>query len=227
MPYKKRSNAKKSVAKYIRKNPPLYKSVSNVPAFSDGAMPKQFKTQMSYVGTITGSTTTVPNQRVYRANDLFDPDYTGTGHQPRGFDQLMAFYNHFVVTSSKITVTCHVAVDDDPVNLGIGLFDDATWTPASIVWPENPRMKTVMLNGRGGTVPKLTNRFNLQKFFGVTSPLQATQFQGQAGSGPTELAYYHIVMETLPQATVKAYRYQVRIDYDVVLLGPKTVPNSS
>lgn len=39
----------------------------------------------------------------FRANDCYDPDYTGAGHQPRGFDQWTNMYNKFVVIGSKIT----------------------------------------------------------------------------------------------------------------------------
>jgi hypothetical protein len=33
----------------------------------------------------------------FRLNSLFDPNYTGTGHQPKGFDQLAAFYQRYRV----------------------------------------------------------------------------------------------------------------------------------
>jgi len=32
---------------------------------------------------------------VFAANGLYDPNITGTGHQPMGFDQLLQFYNHY------------------------------------------------------------------------------------------------------------------------------------
>ena len=37
----------------------------------------------------------------FRANSLYDPDLTGVGGQPLGFDQMAALYNHYVVLGSK------------------------------------------------------------------------------------------------------------------------------
>lgn len=41
---------------------------------------------------------------VMSQNSCYDPDVTGTGHQPRGFDQLAALYNRYVVHKSRCTV---------------------------------------------------------------------------------------------------------------------------
>lgn len=43
-------------------------------------------------------------QREFRANDLYDPDYAVGGHQPYGFDQLMAQYYHFTVLYSRCQI---------------------------------------------------------------------------------------------------------------------------
>lgn len=43
----------------------------------------------------------------FRANGVRDPDYTGVGHQPRGYDQLMALYKYSRVVSSKIRADCY------------------------------------------------------------------------------------------------------------------------
>lgn len=47
-------------------------------------------------------------QHVFSANSVYDPDYTAIGHQPRGFDQLMSLYDHFIVTKATI----HVRADN-------------------------------------------------------------------------------------------------------------------
>jgi len=42
----------------------------------------------------------------FRTNSLFDPDLTGTGHQPYGFDQWKTYYGTYMVTRSQIAVEC-------------------------------------------------------------------------------------------------------------------------
>lgn len=45
----------------------------------------------------------VPYQ--FRGNSLFDPNSTGVGHQPRGFDQLKLLYARYRVNGCKIQVS--------------------------------------------------------------------------------------------------------------------------
>lgn len=54
--------------------------------------------------TLTASTTFQYN--VFRLNSPYDPDYSGVGGQPMGFDQLAALYNKFTVYGCKVVVTC-------------------------------------------------------------------------------------------------------------------------
>ncbi len=40
--------------------------------------------------------------RQWSGNGLFDPDISGVGHQPRGYDELSAIYGKYIVYASKI-----------------------------------------------------------------------------------------------------------------------------
>lgn len=53
------------------------------------------------------SVTAVINEGVYtyRMNSVFDPDFTGVGGQPEGFDQLKALYSRYRVLALGVTVT--------------------------------------------------------------------------------------------------------------------------
>lgn len=68
---------------------------------------------LRYATRITlNPTFSTPAYHAFRANSLFDPDLSGTGHQPMGFDQYMGFYNHYNVSSSKIKATAWSGASD-------------------------------------------------------------------------------------------------------------------
>lgn len=51
------------------------------------------------------SNITTPAWQVFRGNSCYDPDYTGVGVQPYGWDQMCpVFYTNYNVKASKITV---------------------------------------------------------------------------------------------------------------------------
>ncbi len=41
----------------------------------------------------------------FRLNSLFDPNYTGTGHQPYQYDQLTGIYNNYIVERTHFKIT--------------------------------------------------------------------------------------------------------------------------
>jgi len=63
--------------------------------------------------TTTGSTTAAATY-VYRLNDTYDPDLTGTGHQPMFRDQLFAIYERACVWKTDYEV-CHSCVTAVPM----------------------------------------------------------------------------------------------------------------
>lgn len=61
-------------------------------------LPQQLFTTLAYQDTVTLSMiSNASDYHVFRMNSLFDTDFTATGHQPRGFDQLATVYRHYQV----------------------------------------------------------------------------------------------------------------------------------
>lgn len=68
--------------------------------------PTDLRTTLKYSDVITlTSTGNAVASYVFRMNSLFDPDFSGTGHQPYYFDQLAALYSRYCVIGSKLTAT--------------------------------------------------------------------------------------------------------------------------
>lgn len=51
--------------------------------------------------TMTTGTGLLGTQQAIRLNSLYDPDYTGAGHQPGGFDQMIVLYDRYRVDRVK------------------------------------------------------------------------------------------------------------------------------
>lgn len=108
-------------------------------------VPDSYSTKLKYTrtGTIT-STSGVPGVQTFRGNSLFDPDQTGVGTQPKGFDELAALYDHYHVSGCKIEVSAATASATQLDDLCILATTDASPTGSSIdVYSESPYSKRI------------------------------------------------------------------------------------
>lgn len=70
-------------------------------------LPVKFYGKFRYAETFTFTTGTggvMGTHQVMRLNNLWDPNYTGTGHQPYGFDQTYLLYSKYQVKRVKVTL---------------------------------------------------------------------------------------------------------------------------
>lgn len=128
---------------------------------------------------------------VFQANGLYDPNVTYTGHQPRGFDQLMPLYDHFVVMSSKCKVTlCAENPGDVPITCTLALRDSVTTSSDPINYIEGRHCAYTLLPP--AETHTLHMNFNAKKFFGAKDPCGDDEQQGTVSADPVEGAYYHL-----------------------------------
>jgi len=61
---------------------------------------------LRYDATVPLTNASVPYiaQNVFRGNNIYDPDKTGTGGQPLGYDQIAPFFGRYCVTKSRINI---------------------------------------------------------------------------------------------------------------------------
>lgn len=70
--------------------------------------PNSIITKLRYCDVLgLSSGTGAVNSTIFRANGIYDPDYTNAGHQPMWRDNYAAIYDFYTVLGSKITVTFH------------------------------------------------------------------------------------------------------------------------
>lgn len=154
-------------------------------------VPTRFITKHKYAEAVTLSTAGL-NVYKWNLNSLYDPNRTGTGHQPYGYDQIGLLYNRYRVISCKYVVSgiadsSNIAVACLPAN------DTATVISNVSEARENPRCKYLVQNP-GGTLKVLKGNVYLPALTGRTKTqyMSADSYQAQVGASPTELMVLNV-----------------------------------
>lgn len=192
--------------------------------------PASITKRLRYSTTFAGSTTSgaISNTYVFRANDLFDPDFTGTGHQPMGFDQLMLWYNHFCVISAKIIIVCKNTTGSVPT---ICLRVDADSTPLTVIdrIVEFGGCVTEDLEVKGafGANKTLSMSVDIARLMGLSRKTMFADptLRGTAAASPTELSYFHITMWDTTGVTGSA-EFDVILEQVAKFMEPRDVTES-
>jgi len=167
--------------------------------------------------SITPGTGTAGNH-LFSANGIYDPDITGTGHQPYGFDTYASIYNHYRVKRSTITVT---AVNhDSAVIFGVARTDDTT---VSIDYNGCKEQKgaTFILDHGSNPAQSVVSVFNAD-FYKDSNTMYAA-----FTANPTEQMYFDVFATMISASTTGATRYfQVSIVYEVEMWELKDLGTS-
>lgn len=179
--------------------------------------------------TISGASGAM-GKYTFRANSIYDPNLTGTGHQPQGQDQWAAFYGRYTVIGSRIRVyNSDSAVSQAyPFVMGIQINNDsATISSDYTEMIEQGRNKFMIHNSNFGYKKGMSLGFSLKKFFNLTNVKDNMQTHGaHFGSNPLEEAYFTIWIQDQDKASTVGNKFLVIIDYSVLLSEPKNLAQS-
>lgn len=161
---------------------------------------------------------------VFTANGLFDPNITGVGHQPMGFDQMMLFYEHYTVTRSRITVNFWNTSTTESVVVGISIAPDATLSTVITTLNENGMLvKKALSPNNGGDSYKCTLSItaDISKINGKRDVKSENDFRGDIASNPAEQTYFHIWAYDEIVSAAKNVNFEVLIEYDAIFTEPR------
>jgi len=128
------------------------------------------------------STAGVPAHYLFRANSIYDPNYTGAGHQPMGHDIFETLYYHYKVISCVASLTPTSAFNS---GFGIALSTNTTGPTGYYDIAEEKGTKFSM-NSSASTVPTATNYYNMN----WSSPFDSVDQGALMGNNPNEVVYF-------------------------------------
>ncbi|AXH77724.1 MAG: putative capsid protein [Cressdnaviricota sp.] len=192
-------------------------------------LPQKFKFRSRYVDLNRNLSSTAGQQvtHVYSANGLYDPDRTGVGHQPIGFDQLMPMYDQYTVIASKISVRCvPVAGQQGSCLFGLMAKEDTVSTNNIEKLMENGNFKWTIVGHNNSYSRTLSTGFSVKKWF-PGSTLANAELQGDVTRNPNEQVCFHVILqENGGAAGTFAVNIIVTIDYIAILNEPKVIDQS-
>lgn len=167
-------------------------------------LPPTWTCKMRYVEqfNLNADNTGQPSYQVWKCDGCYDPNLTGTGHQPLGWDQMMGMYKKFQVLSSKIVMSPCV---DSPSSLtNCSAYGISTMTTTNEIGGStlsqlmendctNHKVRIVGgLNSLAWNISKgnsITHKWSAKKWYGKNY-IDDADHQGTSSADPTQVSYF-------------------------------------
>lgn len=155
--------------------------------------------------------------QVFRANGIFDPDYSGSGHQPMYRDAYANIYDYYTVLGSKITVTFHSRSATHGFIVGCIGTDSPSITTTVTTWMENNNAVSALVGNVNAQPTTLTMTYSPEEQLGSHakddgSSMTAVGADPSSGEGTY---YYAITAATEDGSTTASLTAKVQIEYTV------------
>lgn len=227
-PYKRRVKTRNGSTKYAGKITGLSRQ--------DFGFPERLKTKLHYCDVVQlAASAGNPGIYQFRMNSLFDPDYTGVGHQPQWFDQLSAVYNFYKVLGSKITVTFvpnqvgDIEINDKgPYIVGITtVSESASFSAATYgaLLEDGNSVNGIIVDKQGGNNAKtLSNTYSPMRDLGLDP--NSSELRVSTGGNPGYVFYANLWCLDMTEAASQDVVCKVEIEFMCEFDGRKENVNS-
>lgn len=187
--------------------------------------------------------TTAPTRvgRVMSCNSAFDPDQTGTGHQPLGFDQWKELFSSYTVVRSHISAVYTATTEESLVGALSQCRIGITKVPASEMayltvmqtseiceQPATVHKVIASNTTNGGTPYKLKMSYNSNRFWKVKT-LTDNELESNFSSNPFRQAQYYVwasnKTSSLNTTTISVF-IQIKMWFTLALRRPALLVHS-
>lgn len=187
---------------------------------------QRYITKMKYSEAIYLSGTG-PLAYRWSLNSLYDPNFSGIGHQPYGFDQLSVLYNRYRV------IACSYVISGAPIN---NTYQRIAALPSNeqvnaltlSEMCENPKCRFIT-QAPSAALKLLTGKIYLPSLVGRNKAqyMADDRYQAQTNASPSELALLNVFMQDMSDgASTIQTAFNITLEYTVEFFDVKPLAQS-
>lgn len=194
-------------------------------------LPRETMVTMKYSTHVNQTSSSgVLTAYAFRANSIFDPDATGTGHQPSGHDQWAQLYGQYVVKSARFKISaCVVSGNAVTDVIGVYLSPANVLTATTFAELIEQGKSTWMLLPASAANParRLSCSYDAKTEYNIKDVKDNVARIGAAfGANPTEQCFFVVWLQSIDASTSTTTSWICELEYDVIMSEPKEIPQS-
>jgi hypothetical protein len=197
--------------------------------------PTRFRKILSYseAGLAIAGTAGLAGNYFLSANGLYDPNVSGVGHQPLGFDEMMLLYNHYTVVRSKITVHfINSSAAGVYSSCGLYLSPDTTsiTVPSRLIENGLISWANLMPINTFGCMKTISLGCDIASYYGRNKNMRSlcddTDLYGTAAANPNDQVYFAVLVFDPTLANNVSVAFVVEIEYEAIFWEPRKLTQS-
>jgi len=165
----------------------------------------------------------------FNVNSLFDPDRTGVGHQPMGFDQWTTFYNRYLVYGVSYRLEFMNLSGTSAPYVGVVFNNDATSLAPSTALEQDRSINRFLSFSTGGSCRGLIKGYIANNAITGVPKSKYNSDDAYASvytASPSEVILAHVFcMDSTVSTNVTCY-VKVRLVYHCMMFDPHPLPSS-
>jgi hypothetical protein len=171
------------------------------------------------------ATTGVLAKYQYRLNSAYDPDFTGTGHQPLGFDQWAAYYNHYVVEEVEYEV--QIAPTGTVYSYSATYLSDDTTVPLNYSeLQENGGIVGLGCPYSSTNTHIYKGKVDIAKFFNRENIASDSDLRALVTANPTETVFLSLFASNADIVTGQEFYFGIKMVMKIRFMEPKDLAPS-
>jgi len=162
----------------------------------------------------------------YRANSGYDPNKTGTGHQPMGWAEYSAMYDRYVVNGAKITysICWESSASGGPLWVSAGLQSSTgTWPDTQNARENGANVKCLMPYTSPALPLKISTSYSAKKQYGLSPEMLRNNdnIYATIDQNPTNVEIFQLLLEAGSETLSARVMVFAEIDYNVTFFDVK------